>query len=169
MKLHRFLRETLVELDLHVAAPDWDDEEPPSQAAMRRHKEAILAQLVTLLDRSDQVVNSHRLLRDMVNRERKATTGIGHNIAIPHVRTQQVRSLVMAVAIVRDGVEFDAVDREPVHVFVTTVAPPYDDRLYLKIYRALGELALAVPDLCQRFLDADNPGEVIRLLDGELE
>ncbi len=169
MKLHRFLREPLVELDLQVAPPEWEPGEEPSRAQLRRHKEGILQQLVELLDPSGQVVQKRRLLRDLVHRERKATTGIGLGIAIPHVRTQQVRSLVMAVAISRVGVEFDAVDAEPVQIFIATVAPPYDDRVYLKIYRALGELALSVPDLKERFLAADSAGEVIRLLDGELD
>jgi len=75
-----------------------------------------------------------------LNREKKSSTGIGKGIAIPHVRTMQVREFVIGFARSKEGYEFDSIDGKPVHLFFVMGAPPYDDSLYLKVFKAIAEL-----------------------------
>jgi mannitol/fructose-specific phosphotransferase system IIA component (Ntr-type) len=118
-------------------------------------KEQVLDELVELFEGSGKVVNRSKLLTDLTNRERKATTGIGDGIAIPHVRTLQARDFILCFARSTPGIEFDALDQKPVHLFVGLIAPPYDDKLYLEVYRELAlifkserarEVLMSTPD-----------------------
>ncbi len=170
MRLTRYLREECIKLRLETRSPteeEWEEAREVSAHAVERlrarTKEAVLGELADLFATSDRIGNRNRLLTDLINRERKATTGIGGALAIPHVRTAQAKEFIIAVALAPDGVEFGAIDGEPVRVFVAMVAPPYDDRTYLQVYPRIGEL-FAEDWMLDALLSAEAPGEVIRLL-----
>jgi mannitol/fructose-specific phosphotransferase system IIA component (Ntr-type) len=173
MRLNQFLKEDQVALDFAPTLPmrpeDEDPDAPPSPRQLWAEKEAILEALVSLLDRSQKVGNRKKLLNDLVNRERKATTGLGNRIALPHVRTPNAKGFAMAVALVRsgEGLGFDSVDGEPVRVLIAMVAPAYDDRFYTKVERDLAAAFARGPRLVDELLAAASPGEVIRILSRE--
>lgn len=175
MRLNRYLKEDQVDLAFSPALParpeDEDPDSPPTSRQLWAEKEAILDALISLLEKSGKVANRRKLLADLLNRERKATTGLGGRIALPHVRTQQAKGFAMAVAIVPapEGLGFDAVDGEAVRVCIAMVAPAYDDRFYTKVERDLAEVFAKGPELVDELLAATSPGEVIRILSRELD
>jgi mannitol/fructose-specific phosphotransferase system IIA component (Ntr-type) len=126
-------------------------------------KYAILEELVNLLDQSGKVCNKKKLFIDLLNREKKASTGIGKGIAFPHVRTMQARDFVMGFARSTPGYDFDSLDQDPVHLFFVMVAPPYDDSLYLKVFKSLASL-LQYDSFRQELLDAQSEHEIIRAI-----
>ena len=172
MRLNRYLKEDQIDLAFSPALParpeDEDPDAPPGPRQLWAEKEAILDALVTLLEKSGNVSHRRKLLQDLLNRERKATTGLGSRIALPHVRTKETKGFCMAVGIVRaaEGLGFDAVDGEPVRIFIAMGAPAYDDRFYTKLERDLAQ-AFTHPDLVDELLRASSPGEVIRILSRE--
>lgn len=174
MRLNRYLKEDQVDLAFSPALPprpeDEDPDAPPSPRQLWAEKEAILEALVALLAKSPNAAHPKKLLADLLNRERKATTGLGGRIALPHVRTPHARGFAIAVAIVRagEGLAFDSVDGEPVRVFIAMVAPAYDDRFYAKAERDLAAAFGRGPELVDELLRATNPGEVIRILSKEV-
>jgi PTS system fructose-specific IIC component len=150
-----------VELDTKI---EFDPEKEISQQKkLWIIKEAILEDLVELLDKSGKVCNKHKLFLDLLNREKKASTAIGKGIAIPHVRTMQVRDFVIGFARSKGGYEFDSLDKEPVHLFFISAAPPYDDALYLKVFKALAEL-LHSDSFREELLNANSEYEIIRTI-----
>jgi PTS system fructose-specific IIC component len=182
MRLNQFLKEDQV--DLHFAPelpprPETDDPDgPPSARQLWLEKEAILDALATLLEQSGKVANRRKLLQDLLNRERKATTGLGGGVALPHVRTAQAKGFAMAVGIVPNqraaasaeesaGLAFDAVDGLPVRVFIAMVAPAYDDRFYAKVERDLAAAFARGPELTEEMVAVSSAGELIRLLQRE--
>ena len=167
MNFRRFLRPQSIRLELETSRfPDteipeeWD---PNSPENLRRVREEVIQELTDLLDQSSDVANSRRLFRDLYNREKKAVTAIGQGIAIPHVRTLQVRSFIMAFGRSGEGLPFEAPDNEPVHIFFAMSAPPYDDKTYLKIYRSLAK-ALLAPRVIDRLMNATDPNEILFVL-----
>ncbi|MEZ0229676.1 MAG: PTS sugar transporter subunit IIA, partial [Planctomycetota bacterium] len=116
MRLNRFLKEDQVELAFSPALParpeDEDPDAPPSPRQLWAEKEAILDALVSLLEKSGNVAHRRKLLADLLNRERRATTGLGSRVSLPHVRTKEAKGFAIAVAIVpsEEGLGFDAVD-----------------------------------------------------------
>lgn len=162
MNLSRYLKEELVKLELTTVI------EPPDEGASidrwrQSAKETILGELVELLAAGNRVGNETKLLIDFVNRERKATTAIGHGVAIPHIRSLQAKEFMLAFARSSVGYDFDSLDDKPTHLFFVMAAPPYDDNFYLKAFKALAGM-LQYESFRDELMNAQSPGEIIRIL-----
>lgn len=161
MNISRFLNTDLIKLQLQTEVA-IDPEEPLNPEKWARvTKEKLLWELVELLERSGKVKNRRRLFSDLYNREKKASTGIGHGIALPHVRTMQVSDFVVGFARSREGYEFGSLDGGLVHLFFVMAAPPYDDQLYLRVFKSLAEL-LHFDHFRRRLLEASSEYEVVK-------
>lgn len=161
MNIWQYLDENLMDLDFH-SAQDPEPENGPTEKWAAQNKEQILADLVEILDRSGKTGNKTKLLIDFINRERKATTAIGQGIAIPHIRTMQAKELIIGIARSRVGLQFDSLDKDPVHFFFVMAAPPYDDSLYLKVFKALSE-NLQYDQFREDLMEAREPYDFIRI------
>ena len=162
MNLSRYMNESLIRLEMSTEI------EPPQNGNSvdkwrNQAKEQILEELVELLDTGARIGNRTRLLTDFVNRERKASTALGHGVAVPHIRSLQAKDFMIAFARSTDGYDFDAPDGAPVHLFFVMAAPPYDDTLYLKAFKALCEM-LHDASFRNELMSLASPGEVIRAI-----
>ena len=158
--LHRHLSEEAILLDLddYLEIPEDIDELSARQKIA--FKKSVLNILVKLFDKSGHIVNPSKCLTDLVNREAKATTGLGMGFAMPHVRTMQAREMVMAVMRSDQGLYFNSLDDEPVHVFVGIICPPYEDKLYLKVISTLSKLVQS-GELFEMVQWAETPAQVM--------
>ena len=86
-------------------------------------KEAVLRELVDVLARAEGIKNKEDLIKVLINRESLGSTGIGQGVGIPHAKTNAVKKLVAAFGLSHTGVNFDALDGEPVYIFFLLVAP----------------------------------------------
>jgi mannitol/fructose-specific phosphotransferase system IIA component (Ntr-type) len=120
-------------------------------------------ELVELLENGSRVGNRTKLLNDFVNREKKATTGIGHGVAIPHIRSLQAKDLMLAFARSAAGYDFESLDEKPTHLFFIMAAPPYDDSLYLKVFKTLSQM-LQHQSFRDELMQVGSPGEIIRAM-----
>ena len=160
MNLSRFLNEDLIVLEFEsFQEPPPENSDSPKWK--ERNKEQILSDLVSILERSDKIVNRCKLLTDFINREHKATTAIGFGIAVPHVRSMQAKDFVIGIARSREGYDFGSIDNSLTHLFFVMAAPPYDDNLYLKVFKHLSE-NLQHDYFRERLMDADKPYDIIR-------
>jgi len=168
MNFRRFLTPAAIRLELKTRRyPDGDlaeDFDPMGPKNTERVRESVVAEITELLEATGEVGNPKRLFRDLHDREKRAGTAVGQGIAFPHVRTLQVKSFVMAFARSVEGLPFGAPDEEPVHLFFAMVAPPYDDKVYLRTYKSLATLLLQ-PDYYAQFLSVEDPGEILRTLE----
>ncbi len=165
MQISRYLKPELIKLEMVTSFEDVDSEveEILTKRRLQERKETILEECVELLDLSGRIGNKSKLLTDLFNREKKATTALGKGIAIPHVRTMQAKEFVIAVARSHEGYEFDAPDGQPVHIFVPMAAPPYDDNLYLKVFRTLAQM-FSYDGFYDRIMQAEAPYDIIRAI-----
>ncbi len=150
----------MISLDFNVEQ-EPEPEDSASEKWKERNKERILSGLVEILEKSELTGNRCKLLTDFINRERKATTAIGLGIAVPHVRSMQAKEFVIAFARNRHGYDFNALDGEPVKLFFAMAAPPYDDNLYLRVFKELS-MDLQHEYFRQELLDVENPYDVIK-------
>lgn len=164
MQISRYLDPDLIRLDMTTSFEPVEEETEEELTPKQRfdRKETLLSEFVQLLDSSGKVCNPSKLLTDLVNRERKATTAIGKGIAIPHVRTMQARELVIGVCRSPAGFDFDSPDDQPVHLFVPMAAPPYDDNLYLRVFKALAEV-FRYDGFLEQVMAAEYPYDVVRV------
>jgi mannitol/fructose-specific phosphotransferase system IIA component (Ntr-type) len=160
MNISRYLDVDLIKLEMESEV-DPPEEGEYSQRQLLEVKETILSELVDLMEKSGKVSNKNKLFIDLMNREKKASTGIGEGIAIPHVRTMQAREFIVVIGRNLEGYEFDSMDGEPVRLFFCMAAPPYDDNLYLKVFKELAE-RFEYPGFIDNLLSASDGHEIIR-------
>lgn len=160
MNISRYIQYELIKLEM-----DSEFEPPEEDEYSKRQvieiKEAVLSELVELMDQSGKVSNKHKLFVDLLNREKKASTAIGKGIAIPHIRSMQAKEFILVIGRKLEGYEFDSLDNEPVKLFFCMAAPPYDDNLYLKVFKELAE-RFEHPGFVDSLLDAEDGHEIIR-------
>jgi len=162
MNLSRHFTEELVKLEMETRIDPPTEDESVEKWEIRA-KEEVLRELVEFLASQCRIGNSNKLYIDFVNRERKASTAIGHGVAIPHVRTMQAKEFSIAFARSQEGLYFDSPDNEPVHLFFVMAAPPYDDTFYLKVFKALAEM-LQYESFREELMSLSSPGELMRAL-----
>jgi mannitol/fructose-specific phosphotransferase system IIA component (Ntr-type) len=102
--------------------------------------------------------------RAILNREELGSTGIGQGVAVPHTRHSKVDRLVGTVALSRNGVDFAALDGEPVDILFLLVSPPNQPGDHL---RALENISRHLKD--ERFVSflrqARTREQVVELLE----
>ena len=146
MKLRELFTESRVTLNL-----DSDD------------KDDILKELIGLLgleEKSDAI-----LFKTLKRRENLGSTGIGSGIAIPHCRSLVVNRLRLGYGRKSEGVDFSAIDGEPVKHFFLIVAPPLEvSNQYLPVLGKIAQFAKdpEVPELLESIEDS---GEFLKLLE----
>ena len=88
-----------------------------------RDKEAVITELVDLLDANGLLLDRDTALDAVITRERIQSTGTGAGIAIPHGKCNAVKELVMAIGIAREPIEFESIDGKPVTILILLVSP----------------------------------------------
>jgi PTS system nitrogen regulatory IIA component len=126
-------------------------------------KEEVLAELVALLRLDERA--SGTLLRIIQRRENLGSTGIGRGIAIPHCRSLVVNRLRLAFGHRDEGVEYQAIDNQPVCNFFLIVAPPLEiSNQYLPVLGKIAQLSKE-PDVPDRLRALRSPEDFWRLLE----
>ena len=103
-------------------------------------KDEALKELAELLRPSRYITNFDAYLKDVFVREQLGTTGIGKGVAIPHARTDTVKDFVVAVGRSSEGVNFQAIDDQPVKLIILMGTPPGKVGEYLRILAHLSYL-----------------------------
>lgn len=89
-------------------------------------KEEAIREIVRSLQDAGQIAEGdvEGVIRAILGREELGSTGIGQGVAVPHTRHPTVHRLVGTVALSRHGVDFAALDGDPVNIFFLLVSPP---------------------------------------------
>ena len=126
-------------------------------------KDDILQELIALL-RLDAKSES-MLYKMLKRRENLGSTGVGRGIAIPHCRSLVVSKLRVAFGRKLEGVDFRAIDNQPVRFFFVIVAPPLEvSNQYLPVLGRIAQFAKE-PDVPARMEALKEPGAFLRLLE----
>lgn len=103
-------------------------------------KNEVLEELTDLLEKTGKLTDREEFLRVIREREELGSTGIGYNIAIPHARSTGIKDLTGAFGISKEGIDFDALDKEPVYLFFMLAAPKNAAGDYLKALATISRL-----------------------------
>jgi PTS system nitrogen regulatory IIA component len=104
-------------------------------------KHDALTEMVGCIGEKLQFKDKDLLLDMLINRESLGSTAIGKGVAFPHGRSLAIQELTVLFARSAAGIDFDALDGKPTHLFFLMIAPPQDrDNLYLQVLGHLVEL-----------------------------
>jgi len=151
MKITEFLDKKGIKLDL--AATEKDE---------------ALQELVDVLSEVKDIGDKKGIVKSLIERESLGSTGIGQGIAIPHGKSDRVKEIVAILGISRSGVNFEALDGEPVYIFFLLVAPKDTAGPHLK---ALAQISRLLRDtyFCELLKKCQTPDDVYELIRREEE
>lgn len=147
MKISNLLCKATINLDLKV-----------------ENKNDVINQLVELLDFAGKLNNKEKFKEEILKRENLSSTGIGEGIAIPHGKTSAVKEASLALGIVKNGVDYDSLDGEPVHIVFMIAAGESANADHLETLSKLSVL-LMNPEFKNSLLSLKTPSEVLDLID----
>ncbi|HUV06773.1 MAG TPA: PTS sugar transporter subunit IIA [Spirochaetia bacterium] len=129
-------------------------------------KSGIIRELVEVLKASGRISEVQPVYDALMVREDKGSTGLERGIAVPHARTEAVKNLTVALGISPGGVNFDALDGKPSHLFFLILAAPGQSGPHIE---ALAEIARLTRSqgFCDMLINATSPEEVVRLIKEE--
>ncbi len=104
-------------------------------------KESTLRLMVDLVVGKGVAEEAERLLGALRQREEVVSTGVGNGVAIPHADLPGVRTPRLALGVFPDGVDFDALDEEPVYVVFLLLGTPRTPGLHMKILARIARLS----------------------------
>ncbi len=107
-----------------------------------KNKNEALDQMVELMVKSGKINNREAYRRQVYAREEESTTGIGEGIAIPHGKCDAVSKPGLAAMVVKNGVDFDSLDGEPVTLIFLIAAPNTKDNVHLDVLSKLSMMLM---------------------------
>lgn len=147
MRINDLLNPLAIDLDAHVTT-----------------KEQAIDHLVELMASTGNIADIETYKERVKGREKEGSTGIGEGVAIPHAKTDAVRSPGLAAMVVKEGCDFDAMDGLPSRLFFLIAAPDTEDNIHLDVLGRLSVL-LMDDDFRQHLMNAANVEEFLRLID----
>ncbi len=108
-------------------------------------KKRALERLGELLAADDGELPAGQIFDALSARERLGSTGLGHGVAIPHGRMAEIDAPRVAVLRLEQGVDFDAIDHEPVDILIALIVPEESTGEHLDLLAQLAR-TLSQPD-----------------------
>lgn len=147
MKLSKFCSEDLITFNLKAT-----------------DKPGVLKELVELAARSNLVKDGEELLNDVRERETLVTTGVGYGVAFPHAKTKSAKGIVIAFGRSDKGIDFDAMDHKPAHLFFLIAAPEDAIGAHLNVMARLSYI-MRLEENRTRMMKVTSPGELLQMID----
>jgi len=129
-----------------------------------KSKNEALDQIVALMAKSGKINDEEGYRRQVYAREEESTTGIGEGIAIPHGKCDAVDKPGLAAMVVKDGVEFDSLDGEPVTLMFLIAAPNTEDNVHLDVLSKLS-MMLMDEEFTSSLRNAKSAEEFLAVID----
>ncbi len=129
------------------------------------NRDGVINEMVDALVASGCVTEEQReeFTKAIIRRENKGSTGFGHGVAVPHVKHTNIKTMHIAIGNSVEGVDFKALDREPVYSIVLLLSPEDQPENHLDAMEAI--FSSLSQDTFRRFLrQANSADDVLTLL-----
>lgn len=148
MRITDLLKQSAIELNVSVAS-----------------KQAAIDKLVSLHEKSGNLVNAAEYKKGILAREEMGTTAVGMEVAIPHAKSTAVKAPALAAITVPNGVNYDAPDGQPCKL-IFMIAATTDGDVHLEVLARLMQL-LMHEDFTANLKAAKTPKEFISIIDAK--
>ena len=100
-------------------------------------KDELFEEMVQVIVDSDSSLNRGKLLEALEQRESLMSTGIIHDVAVPHGKTDAVKNIVGCIGLSKKGIDYESLDNEPVHIVFMLIYPTDLGEENLHIFKRL--------------------------------
>jgi len=128
-------------------------------------KRKIIEWLLDRLERAGAVLDWQQALSDLYSREQQGSTALGRGVAFPHAKTSGALEPALAFGRCSSGLDFEALDGQPVYLVFLLIVPRWRAGLHLKVLAALNRF-LRNEENRRRLLAASDEATVRELLRG---
>ena len=143
---------------------DLLDRRSVSLTAAPKGKSEALDMAVDLMVKSEKISDREAYRKQVYLREEESTTGIGDGIAIPHGKCDAVKKPGLAAMVIKNGVEFEALDDEPVTLLFLIAAPNTEDNIHLDVLSKLSVM-LMDEEFTESLRNASSVDEFMDIID----
>jgi fructose-specific phosphotransferase system IIA component len=126
-------------------------------------KDEVFEELVNSLVTSYGIDSRDEILESIRQREEKMSTGIKKGIALPHGKTDKVKGIYGTIGISKEGIDYDALDGNPVHLIFLLVSSEDDAEQHLRTLKKIAQV-IEMPDFYTEFIKTDKPETAFRIL-----
>ena len=126
-------------------------------------KDELFEEMVEALVAVQPEISRSEALTALRERESKMSTGIMHNIAVPHGNCASAKDVVGAIGISRKGIDYDSLDKAPVFLVFLILCNPSQPEMHLSVLKELASV-LQNPAFVKEVMGKENPQEVYDLL-----
>ena len=148
MKITDLLKPVSIKLDVA----------PPSS------KEEAINILADLMEKSGNLSDKKAYVQAVLDREATGSTGLGEGIATPHAKSSGVKKAGLAAMVVKDGMDYAALDGQPSRLFFMIAAPEGSNDLHVALMSRLA-MMLMVPEFKESLINAKSVEEFLSLID----
>ena len=124
------------------------------------NKAQLLREIATRMATKSNALSADKIVDLLTAREKLASTGVGHNIAIPHASSNEIDTACVSLFRTAEPVAFDAVDDEPVRLLMVVLAPQSNQALHLKLLATIARLVRSAT-VRETLLTIDSGHEVL--------
>ncbi|WP_226566992.1 PTS fructose transporter subunit IIABC [Bacillus stratosphericus] len=128
-----------------------------------QQKEAVIEELVTVLDTAGKLNDKEGYKEAVINREKQSSTGIGEGIAIPHAKTASVKEPAIAFGRSTAGVDYESLDGQPSYLVFMIAATEGANNTHLEALSRLSTLLMR-EEIRKQLLEAATEDEIIDII-----
>lgn len=133
-----------------------------------KNKDGVIKELAEVLHRQCRNVHLKTILKVVREREAIGSTGVGNGVAIPHGKIAQLDHIILAFGRSLNGINYDAIDNQPVHLLVMILTPRGATDDYLKMLANVSRL-LKQPETRRILRTTKDKQEVADLFRDQLQ
>ena len=126
-------------------------------------KQDAINKLVDLMAKNGNLTDKEKYTQVVLKREEEGSTGIGEGIAIPHGKCDAVSRPGLAAMVIKNGVDFDSLDGEPVTLLFLIAAPNTKDNVHLDVVSKLSVM-LMDEEFTENLRNASSVEEFLKLI-----
>lgn len=127
-------------------------------------KEPVIDELIDALYGANKINDKVQFRKDILAREAHTSTGIGDGVAIPHAKSEAVKTPAIAFGRSKQGVDYDALDQKDSHLFFMIAAPVGANNEHLDTLARLSSM-LMDKSFREQLLSLDSKEEILKLID----
>jgi fructose-specific phosphotransferase system IIA component len=109
------------------------------------------------------IVTREPILDKIREREELESTGVVEGIALPHARTEAVKDLLLVVAVVKEGLDFKALDGKPVYIIFLIVAPEEAKKKYINVLARISRMCRQ-EEFRKALREAESPSSILKII-----
>lgn len=127
-----------------------------------KDKTDAINKMIELANESGNILDLETVKKCVFEREKLVSTGVGKGFAIPHGKSDEIKDIVAAFAVLKEPIDFDSIDGEPVRYIFLLVGKDSMLNLHIKLLSRISRL-MNKDEFREKLLSSESKEQVLKL------